>query len=759
MSLRNLAVAIGFQIDAGPLARVDKEVDDFILKIGQIEGGIGSLGDQSESTAAGISNDFRDVGDSAESAGQQIKGAGADAEEAAKKNEDAIKSFGERAVEQLERVEKHWMKITLGAGLLGGGLEKMARTQAESTVQINRMSASLGIQSDQMRRLATETAEVGFPISDVLDLMETGRQQGIRSAKGLQEYAEFWGMVGDGAGESATQLADASAGLRAVGITAGRESEALGAMGYIVDNTTNSVSDLLAFLERTGPQLRTMGLGVDEAAAIMGALEHELGMTARLARTEFRKAVNDADGDLGVMLKTLGLSVDTFLDYRDAVDASSGVIERNAGFLGESYTWMQRIQHRVSELTFAYGPLIESLSVLSPLLIGLGPALKIVGGGIRGITSLLPVISTLAAKAGISMNLSFWPVTLTILGVVAAVLLVQDVLTYLRGEGDSLTGRVVAWIGTWDEWSMTAKVGAGILGGALLVGLGLATKAVIGFSAALWANPIGLVIAGIVALGAAIFYLVTRWDDISEWTRGLWGSITSSVSNGVDSVVDWFKTLPDRTMATLTGWRDDIKGWFASKFNLGGMLSNAIESALDTLPAPLRSVADKIMGFFPQSPAKEGPLLGLDRVGPGFVEEIRKGIDGVDLTELDAAVGDVAMSLRPDVADIDLPTYSGVLGLTPDVDWSGHDLAFMGSQITPTKAVSPAENDVGERRWLSPRPRGSAVPEINLSISVDARGATAKDAESIGKTTAQEVREVVEDMIKQAFLSEVVEEV
>jgi len=108
----------------------------------------------------------------------------------------------------------------------------------------------------------------------------------------------------------------------------------------------------------------------------MGALEHELGMTARTARTEFRSAVAEAEGDMSVLMETLGLTEDQLGDYMNKIQESSGVIERNADIHAESYTIMQKVQHRLSELTYEYGAVFEAASAFTPALIALGPALK-----------------------------------------------------------------------------------------------------------------------------------------------------------------------------------------------------------------------------------------------------------------------------------------------------------------------------------------------------------------------------------------------
>src|SRR5690606_35976750 len=88
-------------------------------------------------------------------------------------------------------------------------------------------------------------------------------------------------------------------------------------------------------------------------------------------------------------------------------------------------------------------------SLIIPHLSNLGSLLKLTRTGFAAATKVIPLMTANIAKLGVTLNLSFLPVTATIAGIVAGILILQDVFTYLRGEGDSLTGRVIAWGKEW----------------------------------------------------------------------------------------------------------------------------------------------------------------------------------------------------------------------------------------------------------------------------------------------------------------------
>lgn len=140
----------------------------------------------------------------------------------------------------------------VAVGAMGAAVEGLARSQQDTRAVAGRLANALeGETTDSVMGLAAEIHNATTDLDELVHMMEVGSQQGIDSAADLQEYALFWDMVGDATGESAGALADASIALRAVGIDAGREADALDSFGFIAQETTGSVGEFLTFLERT----------------------------------------------------------------------------------------------------------------------------------------------------------------------------------------------------------------------------------------------------------------------------------------------------------------------------------------------------------------------------------------------------------------------------------------------------------------------------------------------------------------------------
>lgn len=365
-----------------------------------------------------------------------------------------LEGIAAKGDEMGEQMSERMAKVALVSAGAGVALEGFARKQADSNEKTKRLAASLGETDGSVREMAIGLSNVTFPMEDVLDLLETGRQRGLESAEDLEKYATTWDTIGDATGLAGPALGKAGVALESVGISAGQEEKAMAAFGFMTENTTNDVGGFLKILERVGPDLNAMGGDVDDAAAILGILENEFGLTGRAAQREFQQAVQGADGDMGAMLDTLGISSDKLGEYRDQVSASGDVIQRNADIHAESYTPIQRMQHAAEELMFKYGDLASVAGAAAPVLMAVGPIMKGVGLATKGLSSAM---SFLAAN----------PIVLVIVAVAA--LVAGLVIAYKKSETFRAivdrAFRVVADAGRWLWERMLKPAFDGIRGG------------------------------------------------------------------------------------------------------------------------------------------------------------------------------------------------------------------------------------------------------------------------------------------------------
>lgn len=487
---------------------------------------------------------------------------------------DVLDRVGEAGGKAGQWIDENWGKVTVAAGAAGTALEAYARQQAPATEQARRLAQSLGMTEGEVRDLATGLSNVTFPLDDVLALMESGRRQGITSAEGLERYANFWDTVGDATGLAGPMLGEAGVALRTVGIAAGEESQALGAFGFITEETTSDVGEFLGILERVGPDLHAMGGDVDDAAAILGILEREFGLSGSAARREFQSAIRAADGDMGVMLDTLGISADQLGEYRDRVAASSDVIQRNADIHAQSYTPLQRLQAGVEDLMFRYGGLAEAGSMLAPVLLGLGPAMKglttltkafgkeglITTGITKGMTLAKQAGAIAARGLGVAMRFALGPIGLIIIAITAAV-------------------AIGIWL--WRNWDQV--------------------RAAIG---RIWQAITGFFRDG---RDRAVAFVTDLRDRAVQRVTDLRDRAVGRVTNLRDRAVAFVTSLRDQAVARVTGLRDQAVTLATS---LRDRVVQFFTSLRDQALARIRGLADDVVGFFRGLPGRVVSVIG-----------------------------------------------------------------------------------------------------------------------------------------------------
>ena len=210
---------------------------------------------------------------------------------------------------------------------------------------------------------------------------------------------------------------------------------------------------------------------------------------------------------------------------------------------------------------------------------------------------------------------------------------------------------------------------------AAMSGFGLASLS------ALW--PILLVIAGIVALIAAAWWLYENWDMVSsylvaawEWVKGVAQSVWDGLTAYFNMVIELWKGLFTAFTQFITGdWSgawETIKATFQNAFTtidgwFGGWISGLFESGqkiITTIVDGILSVKDKIADalssvfewadqFLPHSDADLGPFSRLTDSGMAIPETMAIGVEAAGdslVTAMDSAFSQVP-SYTPSLAN------------------------------------------------------------------------------------------------------------
>ena len=243
-----------------------------------------------------------------------------------------------------------------------------------------------------------------------------------------------------------------------------------------------------------------------------------------------------------------------------------------------------------------------------------------------------------------------------------------------------------------DEWERFGEAIGAII--AIVLGAIGAFKALAAVqaivNAVMYASPITWIIAAIIALIAVIVLCITHWDEIkeaainawegikgafsaaAEWfnstviqpivefATGLWDSISTTVSNISDSIVngfntaiDFIKSLPGKALQ----WgKDFIQGIIDG-------ITSMIGSVVDTVSG----VAKKIGEFLHFSRPDKGPLHDYEQWMPDFMSGLADGINKAKSKVIGAVKGLAGdMSLGDVTANVNSFVKHGAFNATPN---------------------------------------------------------------------------------------------
>lgn len=150
-------------------------------------------------------------------------------------------------------------------------------------------------------------------------------------------------------------------------------------------------------------------------------------------------------------------------------------------------------------------------------------------------------------------------------------------------------------------------------------------------NAALLANPIGLVIAGVAALIAIGVVLYKNWDKIKDFFAGFWESLKSDTVGTLASIAaTLFKFSP---LGFLMRGFNEVKEWLGS-FSLAesglAIMKTLIQGMIpggNLIVGEIDSILGKVREYLPFSDAKVGPLSELTKSGSAIMSTLAEGVD------------------------------------------------------------------------------------------------------------------------------------
>lgn len=279
------------------------------------------------------------------------------------------------------------------------------------------------------------------------------------------------------------------------------------------------------------------------------------------------------------------------------------------------------------------------------------------------------------ASQTLSGRLSTLKDDLVMLGISFAEIIMPTVKAVVEKLAD-----FIKWLNSIDEGTkkfiITAAGIAVAIGPALIVfaqmikaiqGIGIAIKVLsLLMNATVMGTPVGLIIAAVAALAAAVYLIIKNWGPISEFFTKLWEkvktvfvetweTIKGYVVEKAQAIFGWLKENWPLIVSILTGpigiavyqiikhW-DDIKAVFQRAFDfIKGLMDNIrdwLKAKVEAIIQPFRDIADAVTGIFSKLKDKlvghsiipdmvDAIIQEMDRLPPAMRESARKSYDAL----------------------------------------------------------------------------------------------------------------------------------
>ena len=391
-------------------------------------------------------------------------------------------------------------------------------------------------------------------------------------------------------------------------------------INYLSNNTASTASQISEVVTRIGPLGEVGGMASGEIAAL-GASMIGAGVQSEIAATGIKNLILGMTAGAGATasqaaaFEALGLnSVD--MAKKMQTDAKGAIVDVLAALKSLSK------DQQASVLSDLFGK--QSIGAIAPLLSnleGLEQNFNRVGDSSQYSGSMLNEYAAraktaknsmeLLQNAGTAASIAMGDAMLPTLKAITSELLptIQSLHDFIKEHQNAITtaaqfaGAIVLAIVAVNAFAAIVNTGMQIITGAKMayngakiaiiafkdsqIGAAIATKAYAAaarvaqaaqwlFNAALSANPIGLVIAGLLALGAAVYWCYNHFEQVQAFCTSMWESPAAAVVAFLTGPIGWLIYIGSGIIAN---W-DTVKRWFTTLWeNPGAAISQFIDFA------------------------------------------------------------------------------------------------------------------------------------------------------------------------------------
>lgn len=444
-----------------------------------------------------------------------------------------VRGDGSEGQQTLDQTQGGLKGLISPANLVKGGLMAAgagASAMASKVRPLNEANSRLAIQSglsaDAVRQMTLDLTDATFPIEDVQSGMDELISRGIETEEQFRHLLPVFDQFADATGKDmANSIRLADEVLSAFGIPLDEAGDHMDTLTHVTERTDIPLSTLQRNLGRVPDELDAMNISLDDSVAYIEAFR-DRGYTGQEAVREFRRAVEEADGDMEKFQEITGFTNEEMEKYADRINDAEGLTEELADQVRIG-PWGE-FQQRLSEITFQYGEQIEAIGQYGFVLTGVTPLIGKLGGGIKALIPML--IGAAKATWGFTAALLANPITWIIVAIVALI--------------------AAVWL-LWNNWDQVSE---------FLVN---AWDWIKDRAEAIW--------------GAIADFLTNLWEGVANFFSNLWDSIADIFSGGWDTIKNLFLRLHPLGWV-ISNW-EEVKQFFIDIWNsIADFFSNIWDS-------------------------------------------------------------------------------------------------------------------------------------------------------------------------------------
>lgn len=575
---------------------------------------------------------------------------------------------------------------------------------------LNTTAMQIGMTSEEMKKLALETANASFSLDDVSKTFDLLARQGV-SKDEIGSIANAFDTMADAINSDASIIAENMLPiLNTFAIETASAEDHIDALTYVVRNSSLSIEELSSAASKLAPEINASGMSIQQFEATMLAL-NKAGYSTQASTSAIKKALSESTKA-----------------YEDSLIAEQKALEAEIEAMELGTESAKKKAEKLRENANAAKIYAESLGNGKFEIESFNSALGLVDGNLKIFTEQLSNSTGTAEKFaesnskqyGLLANLKnkYDELAFTIgtaikdyEGLFGAMSMVVPAITSLNAASDlfstiqtakifpSITKNIGA-LGTWMSVQLTQ---AGVT-------LSTVIPTLTAHAAAAWAAaapylaiilPVAAVIAVLIILEKK-FGLITKtielvskgFEILVKWFKETIPKAIDATKKGLDLFIKFIGTVinPIGTIVTaFGGWTkifDIVKGVFDRVINFikgiipvfkeagKNIILNLVNGIMTMINKPYELMFEalrKVRNLLPFSPAKEGPLSKpvswesylvdpLEKLNPKLKTSLSAGLD------INANTGSISGGSTINIGTVNLDTKYNFEAFMKDVE-------------------------------------------------------------------------------------------